>query len=437
MYTEHGGAIVVVGFIFPRLKVRAERRLDHLLFGRSVDYRNTLENLSRKMTRLQEIDTLLAMVTESMATAVDVEAMGMYLKNDDTGDYDLHAHFGSYEADYTVVRAHQIEPNQESAAEDNLAISHTRIEKNTVNIAIRFERELIGVMVLVDARHALLQAEERLVLSTISHQLAVALNNSLQFKKIQQLNENLAQAALEANQANIAKSRFLANMSHELRTPLNAIIGYSDMLKEDDALAHSTACIADLGRIGIAGHHLLSIIDSILDLSKIEAGKIELDPKPVLIAELLNEVEGTMRPLAERRDNRFELSYPSTIGSMVTDAVRFRQIIINLIGNAIKFTEHGVVKLTAERFREKDREFVEFAISDTGIGMTPEQCAKLFQPFSQADSSTTRRYGGTGLGLAISKSLCTLLGGELRVESALDQGSTFTVVLSSGADGYV
>lgn len=201
------------------------------------------------------------------------------------------------------------------------------------------------------------------------------------------------------------------------------------MLQEDNALAHSTECITDLGRIGTAGHHLLSLINSMLDLSKIEAGKVELYPEPVLIDAMLKEIEGTMRPLAERRNNRFELSYPSTIGAIVIDVVRLRQIIFNVLGNAIKFTEHGVVSLAVERLRENDREFVAFAISDTGIGMTPEQCAKLFQPFSQADSSTTRRYGGTGLGLVISKSLCTLLGGELQFESILGQGSTFTVIV--------
>ena len=313
----------------------------------------------------------------------------------------------------------------------NLHITQTYIERD--HLRQNLEAEIRRVTSELQERiHDLEQSEEELRRSRGEYQV---LNQSLQQRiddsthELRQLNQTLAQAALEAKQANIAKSQFLANMSHELRTPLNAIIGYSDMLKEDEALAHSTQCITDVGRIGTAGYHLLSIIDSILDLSKIEAGKVELHSELVSITALLQEVEGTMRPLAERRDNRFELSYPATPGSMVTDTVRLRQILINLLGNAIKFTEHGVVKLAVERFGEKEREFVAFAISDTGIGMTEEQCTKLFQPFSQADSSTTRRYGGTGLGLVISQSLCTLLGGGLQVESILGQGSTFTVVL--------
>ena len=318
----------------------------------------------------------------------------------------------------------------------NLHITQTYRERD--HLRQNLETEIHRVTLELQERiQDLEQSQEELRRSrgeykTLNQSLQQRIDNSTQ--ELRQLNQTLAQAALEANQANSAKSRFLANMSHELRTPLNAIIGYSDMLKEDDDLTHNPECIMDLGRIGIAGRHLLSLIDNILDLSKIEAGKVELCREPVLITELLKEVEGTMRPLAERRDNHFELSYSSMIGSMVTDAVRLRQIIINLLGNAIKFTEHGIIKLTVERFWEKDSEFVMFAISDTGIGMTMEQCAKLFQPFLQADSSTTRRYGGTGLGLVISKNLCVLLGGELRVESALDQGSTFTVVVPSNPD---
>lgn len=271
----------------------------------------------------------------------------------------------------------------------------------------------------------------------------VALNASLQERvdasthELQVTNQRLAAAAIEARLANQAKSRFLANMSHELRTPLNAIIGYSEMLQEEDGVAQTAESAADLERIKVAARHLLSLIDNILDLSKIEAGKVELQVEAVDIADVVKQVQSTISPLVDKHNNQFIVNVPEGIGPMRSDAVRLRQVIINLLGNAFKFTNHGTVSLGVSRVMRDHIEWIEFEIRDTGIGMTKEQAAKLFEPFMQADNSTTRRFGGTGLGLAISKNICNLLGGDIVVSSASGSGSTFTVRLPADGSGLV
>jgi PAS domain S-box-containing protein len=241
--------------------------------------------------------------------------------------------------------------------------------------------------------------------------------------------EELVAAVDAAEDANRAKSAFLANMSHELRTPLNAILGYSEMLEEEAQDRGQADLIPDLEKIRTSGKHLLRLINDILDLSKIEAGKMEIFVESFELPALLNEIETTMRPLATKRGNKLATRFDAAIGAMRSDLTRVRQILLNLTGNAIKFTENGTVTIEARRLEEKGRATVEFAVRDTGIGMTPEQLAKLFQAFSQADASTTRKYGGTGLGLTISRQLCHLMKGEVTVTSEFGQGSTFTVRL--------
>ena len=233
----------------------------------------------------------------------------------------------------------------------------------------------------------------------------------------------------EAEAANRAKSAFLANISHELRTPLNAIIGYSEMLHEAAVEEGVTHFADDLGKIQDAGRHLLGLISDILDLSKIEAGKLDIYLEKVAVGELLDEVQTIIEPLARRNGNRLEISRSPDLVELHTDRTKLKQSLINLLSNACKFTSNGVVRLDATRIQRGVAPFVSFAISDTGIGMTPEQLAKLFQPFTQADGSTTKRFGGTGLGLAISKHFCEMLGGEVTVQSEPGKGSTFTIAL--------
>src|SRR5512135_39269 len=226
------------------------------------------------------------------------------------------------------------------------------------------------------------------------------------------LTERALQSALEANEearrATQAKSAFLANMSHELRTPLNAILGYSEMLAEDARASGHDDLAPDLEKIQTAGRHLLGLINGVLDLSKIEAGKMRLHLETFDVAGVVEEAVVTARPVVEKNGNRFEVDYPPDIGSIREDATKMRQVLLNLLSNAGKFTQNGRVRLEVRREIGPAGNWVFFRVSDTGIGMTEEQVGRLFQAFEQADAGTTRKYGGTGLGLAITQKLCRL-----------------------------
>jgi signal transduction histidine kinase/CheY-like chemotaxis protein/HAMP domain-containing protein len=232
-----------------------------------------------------------------------------------------------------------------------------------------------------------------------------------------------------AQEASRTKSSFLANMSHELRTPLNAIIGVTEMLQEDARELNREDEIEPLDRVQRAARHLLALINDILDLSKIEAGKMDLVLERFSIATLIDDVVHTVESIASKNGNRIVVNCPDGIGSIYADQIRVRQALMNLVSNASKFTSNGTVTVSAATMRTVDGDRVEFAVMDTGIGMSPDQLAKLFQEFSQADSSTTRKYGGTGLGLAISRRFCQMMGGDISVESELGHGSKFVITL--------
>jgi signal transduction histidine kinase/CheY-like chemotaxis protein len=246
---------------------------------------------------------------------------------------------------------------------------------------------------------------------------------------VRERTRELAIARDEAVAASRSKSHFVANMSHELRTPLNAILGYSEILEEDALADNRHEQVADLRRINGAGRHLLKLINDILDLSKIEAGQMELFYEAVDAEQLVRGVCSTLEAVLAKNNNRFVLEIMPGLGTIRTDATKLRQALFNLLSNATKFTNGGVVGLRVERSRDSLGEHVLFIVSDTGLGMTPAQIAELFTPFKQADASTARKFGGTGLGLAITDRFCQMLGAALTVESTPGVGSLFTLRL--------
>jgi signal transduction histidine kinase/DNA-binding response OmpR family regulator len=279
------------------------------------------------------------------------------------------------------------------------------------------EGHLIGCLAVTRNAPGDFPPESIELLRTFATQSALAIQNARLFKQLEVANRH--------------KSEFMAGMSHELRTPLNAIIGYSEMLQEEAEDLGQPGLVPDLKKINTAGKHLLELINAVLDLSKIEAGKMELYLERFEVSALVEEIGAVVQPLADRKRNRLEISCSPDAGEMYADQTKVRQALFNLLSNACKFTEGGAVSLTVRREAgpEQPTHTMVFAVTDTGIGMSEEQMGRLFQDFSQADADTARRFGGTGLGLALSRRLCRMMGGDISVTSAPARGSTFTIRL--------
>jgi signal transduction histidine kinase len=282
----------------------------------------------------------------------------------------------------------------------------------------------IGVLALMRSQVRPFTDKQIELVQTFADQAAIAIENVRLFDEIQDKNRQLQLASEH-------KSQFVSSVSHELRTPLNAIIGLTEMMVTNAARFGTEKALEPLQRVNRAGAHLLGLINQVLDLSKIEAGKLELNPQTVQLAPLIDEVIGTARQLAEQNKNRLILDAQENLGALTVDPLRLRQILLNLLSNACKFTKEGEVKLRARRVRD-GRDWIEMAVADSGIGMTPDQQAKLFQEFAQADTTTAQKFGGTGLGLAITRKLARMMGGDVTVASEPGKGSVFTVRLPGG-----
>jgi signal transduction histidine kinase len=287
-------------------------------------------------------------------------------------------------------------------------------------------REGIPIGMIVLMRRVVRRFSDRQIdlATTFADQAVIAIENVRLFREIEEKSRQLAMASEH-------KSQFVASVSHELRTPLNAIVGLTEMMCTNSARFGTEKAQEPLRRVNAAGTHLLGLINQVLDLSKIEADKLELHPQAVRLAPLIDEVIGTARQLAEQNKNRLVVEASDDLGALTVDPMRLRQILFNLLSNACKFTKQGEVKLRARRMADGG-DWIELAVVDSGIGMTPEQQAKLFEEFSQADATTAQRFGGTGLGLAIARKLARMMGGDVTVASEPGKGSVFTLRLPGG-----
>jgi signal transduction histidine kinase len=334
---------------------------------------------------------------------------------------------GGHSISARAALQHQTVQIADAQADPDYAYSMRDVDPIRTIIAVPMLKSgmLVGVITIYRLEVRPFTAKQIALLETFADQAAIAIENARLFDELQEKNRQLQLASEN-------KSQFVSSMSHELRTPLNAIIGLTDMIVSNPTRFDGEKVLEPLKRVNAAGTHLLGLINQVLDLSKIEAGKLELNPESVNLAPLIDEVIGTAGQLAEKNKNRLLVEAEQNLGAVTTDPMRLRQILLNLLSNACKFTKQGEVTLKARRVANGG-DWIELAVSDTGIGMTPEQQAKLFAEFTQADSLTARKFGGTGLGLAISRKLARMMGGDVKVASEPGKGSVFTVSLPGSA----
>jgi GAF domain-containing protein/DNA-binding response OmpR family regulator len=429
-------AQAVIAIDNTRLLRELRARTDEL--ARSVEELSALGEVSQAVNSTLDLETVLTTIVAKATQLSSTEAGAIYVFDDASREFRLRATHGMDHALIAAIRDRHIHLGETAigrAVEQRTPIQVPDIQSDpsaVLDVIVRAGfRALLTVPLLgVDRIVGALVVRRRApgefakntieLLQTFAAQSVVAIQNARLFHEIEEKGRELAAASQH-------KSQFLANMSHELRTPLNAIIGVSEMLREDAEAAKQDT--EPLDRVLGAGRHLLALINDILDLSKIEAGRMELHLEPFALAPLIANVVKTIEPLAAKNANQITVHCDPAIGMLHGDQMRLRQALLNLMSNANKFTDHGTITVDARPGHQGELDWVVIAVTDTGIGMTPEQMGKLFQEFSQADASTTRKYGGTGLGLVISKRFCQMMGGDITVESERGRGSTFTIRL--------
>lgn len=451
-----GGAIITIFLIYISYLAHYTSRQ---LIGakRSLESRNdqvrsqaslmaSMNRVSRVVNSTLDLGRVMTAITASLSDVIEFDQVGLLFIDRENGCLTVDRYIGTNDSALTTrLRAIKV-PLEETgsvfvltaldnkpyfiedtnAAKVKMSMSDARIHslspsKSLITFPLTIHDQVIGVLVFANTRnHVKAGKDEINVIGRHCEFIATAIRNARMYEQIKTTQR-------EANAANEAKSQFLANMSHELRTPMNAVIGYSEMLKEEAEDQGAEDFIPDLDRICKASKHLLRLINDVLDLSKVEADKIELYPEPIQINEFIEEVTNGVGPIMAANGNSLKVEKRGDMSKIVNDETRLRQVVLNLLSNAAKFTHDGTVKLSLSRYLEDRRWWLDITVADSGIGMSPEQIQKVFDPFTQADASTTRKYGGTGLGLAISKRYCELMGGTILVESDQDRGSTFTV----------
>jgi signal transduction histidine kinase/CheY-like chemotaxis protein len=414
--------------------------------SQSVEELRALGEVSQTVNSTLDLETVLSAIVSKATQLSGTEAGTIYVFDEARREFQLRATYGMTESLIDAVKDQHAEISKAVALaiEQRQPIQTADLGAEPPSVArdimlqagylarlvvplLAVDR-IVGALVVRRLAPGEFPKNTIELLQTFATQSVLAIQNAGLFNEIEEKSRQLQIASQH-------KSQFLANMSHELRTPLNAIIGVTEMLCEDAQDLNREDEIEPLNRVLNAGRHLLGLINDILDLSKIEAGKMEVHIEEFAVAPLIDDTVKTIETLAAKNSNRLVVDCPPTIGVIQADQTRVRQALLNLLSNANKFTERGTVTVRAERHRESGRDWITMAVDDTGIGMTPEQMGKLFQDFSQADSSTTRKYGGTGLGLAISRRFCQILGGDITVESELGRGSTFTIRLPASVAG--
>jgi signal transduction histidine kinase/DNA-binding response OmpR family regulator/HAMP domain-containing protein len=426
-----------------RLLTELRARTDEL--GQSVQELQALGEVTQAVNSTLDLQTVLSTIVTKAVDLSDTEAGSIYVMDPATDEFQLRATHGMSEeliaelkqqdiglgektiADAASHRAPVQFPDLKEAAPSGVQDILLRAGYRALLVVPLLDAEgILGVLVVRRKAPGEFSKHSVDLLQTFAAQSVLAIRNANLFAEVEEKSRQLELASQH-------KSQFVASMSHELRTPLNAIIGLTEMMVTNAARFGTEKAAEPLRRVHRAGTHLLGLINQVLDLSKIEAGKLELNPEQVNVAPLIEEVVGTARQLAEQNKNRLLVETQPNLAPLTADPMRLRQILLNLLSNACKFTKQGEVTLSVRKVVD-GHNWVEFAVADTGIGMTPEQQAKLFEEFSQADSSTARRYGGTGLGLAITRKLARMMGGDVMVKSEPGKGSVFTVRLPGSAD---
>jgi len=426
-----------------RLEKQVEERTVEL--AQLVKELRALGEVSRAVNSTIDLQTVLSTIIAKAVELSGTDAGTIYVFDEASQEFQLHASYGMDEDLIAAIKDRHIrlgETMVSQAALERRPMQLADARQDTSSLVLEVVQRagfralltvpllavdrIIGALVVRRKDPGEFPQSTINLLETFAAQSVLAIQNARLFHEIEEKSRELELASEH-------KSRFLASMSHELRTPLNAIIGLTEMMVSNAARFGTEKALEPLNRVHRAGTHLLGLINQVLDLSKIEAGKLELSPESVDLARMIDEVIGTARQLAEQNKNRLVVEAEEDLGTVTVDPLRLRQILLNLLSNACKFTKDGEVGLRVRKIAD-GRSWIEFAVLDTGIGMTAEQQAKLFEEFTQADATTAQRFGGTGLGLAITRKLARMMGGDVTVASEPGKGSVFTVRLPGGVD---